>query len=280
MYLAFSSLLFPMAHQNQSLPPLPDSIEPRMATPAGQGSGHPTNTDLPSSPPIHGPTPAGPRAPDPSPPGSSNEVRHETRPSPRSMSHASLLLPRLPEEPPAAFQHDPRSASDHRNGNERHQSELDWIVPKRETRQKTVGDRIYPTLTTAKTERDKFDYKAKMTGYALNIAIGLQVLLGALTTGLSAVTTGRQTSVVTSILGGLSTLVASYLARARGSNEPELSITRCKDLDQYIRECEIFILDHGHCTGDEFDSELNGLRDRFEELLGNANGERRLAPPV
>jgi hypothetical protein len=32
---------------------------------------------------------------------------------------------------------------------------------------------------------------AKMTGLALNIAIGLQVVIGALITGLAAVTTGR-----------------------------------------------------------------------------------------
>lgn len=43
--------------------------------------------------------------------------------------------------------------------------------------------------------RDKFAKKARYTGYAQNAAIGLQVLLGSLTTGLSAVaTTGRQVS--------------------------------------------------------------------------------------
>lgn len=31
-----------------------------------------------------------------------------------------------------------------------------------------------------------------MTGYALNIAIGLQVIIGSLTTGLSVVTEGKQ----------------------------------------------------------------------------------------
>ncbi|KAJ6571750.1 hypothetical protein B0H19DRAFT_1130999 [Mycena capillaripes] len=47
------------------------------------------------------------------------------------------------------------------------------------------------------------------------------------------------------ILGGFSTISAWYLARARGSNEPELSITH--DLDHwYFRECEVFTLDHGH----------------------------------
>lgn len=77
---------------------------------------------------------------------------------------------------------------------------------------------------------------------------------------------------MTAILGGFSTVVASYLARARGSNEPELSITRVKDLEQFIRECESFKLDHGHAMGDKFDKELERYRGRFEELLGNANG--------
>lgn len=72
--------------------------------------------------------------------------------------------------------------------------------------------------------------------------------------------------------GALATLVASYLARARGSNEPELSITRVKDLEQFIRECESFKLDHGTTTGNEHDQELENKRRRFEELLGNANG--------
>ncbi|KAJ7221300.1 hypothetical protein GGX14DRAFT_319176, partial [Mycena pura] len=73
-------------------------------------------------------------------------------------------------------------------------------------------------------------------------------------------------------IGGFSTLVASYLARTRGSKEPELSTMRCKDLDQFLRECDIFVLDYGHLTGDEHDSKLESLRTRFEELLGNANG--------
>ena len=72
--------------------------------------------------------------------------------------------------------------------------------------------------------------------------------------------------------GGMSTLVASYLARMRGSNEPELSITRAKDLDQFIRECDAFQMDRGHITGNSEDSALEGFRKRFEELLGNANG--------
>lgn len=66
--------------------------------------------------------------------------------------------------------------------------------------------------------------------------------------------------------------MASYLARARGSNEPELSIARVKDLEQFIRECEAFKMDHGHDAGGEYDADLLHFRKRFEELLGNANG--------
>ncbi|KAK6977916.1 carbamoyl-phosphate synth [Favolaschia claudopus] len=163
------------------------------------------------------------------------------------------------------------------------QSGLEWILPveprRRETinRLKTLQERIDPTLQHAISERDRYEFKAKFTGYALNIAIGCQVALGALTTGLSAATSGRETSIAISVIGAFSTIVASYLARARGTNEPELSTIRARDLNQFIRECQVFVMDYGHLTGNEHDSQLNALRDRFGELLGNANGERRLA---
>lgn len=75
--------------------------------------------------------------------------------------------------------------------------------------------------------------------------------------------------------GGFSTIVASYLARARGSNEPELSITRVKDLDQFLRDCFAFKIDYGHEYGtpeNGLNDRLENLRRRFEELLGNADG--------
>ncbi|KAK0187139.1 hypothetical protein F5146DRAFT_765202 [Armillaria mellea] len=151
---------------------------------------------------------------------------------------------------------------------------IDWVVPVEKSQGlKTVGERLEPTRKTAETTRDKYKLKARMTGYALNIAIGLQVLLGALTTALSAATSGKQTSIAISILGGISTMVASYLARARGSNEPQRSLTLVKDLEQFIRECLAFEMDHGNDTGHEFDSRLENFRRRYEELLGNTNRE-------
>ncbi|KAF8840123.1 hypothetical protein BDN67DRAFT_930923 [Paxillus ammoniavirescens] len=166
----------------------------------------------------------------------------------------------------------------------RNASGIDWIVPveEKEHEQRTVGERLQPTIDHAVVERDKYAKKALWTGYALNIAIGLQVFLGALTTGLAAaVSNPRHAQIATSILGGLSTIVASYLARARGSNEPELSITRVKDLEQFLREGKAFQMDHAHEYGSRengLDNRLEDLRRRFEALLGNANGERKLSP--
>jgi len=159
---------------------------------------------------------------------------------------------------------------------------IDWIVPTEEKPggRLTVGERLQPTLETAILEKDKLISKARWSGYALNAAIGLQVLFGSLTTGLSALSVagGISAAKATTAVGALSTLVASYLARARGSNEPELSIARTKDLEQFIRECRTFQMDHGHIIGNNFDEDLVRFRNRYEELLGNnGNEERKLS---
>lgn len=84
-------------------------------------------------------------------------------------------------------------------------SAIDWIVPVEEKpiRRLAVRERLQPTVDVAKAKKAKFKNKARMTGYTLNTAIGLQVLLGSLTTGLSAVagSSGKQTAVSTTILG-------------------------------------------------------------------------------
>ncbi len=82
---------------------------------------------------------------------------------------------------------------------------------------KTVQQRIQKTVDNAQRELTKYTRKgtrrdflsdpvsnfsdicallllAQMTGYSLNVAIGLQVVISALITGLSAVTTGRHVS--------------------------------------------------------------------------------------
>jgi hypothetical protein len=74
-------------------------------------------------------------------------------------------------------------------------------------------------------------------------------------------------------IGGFSTIVASFLARMRGSGEPEQSQRRIKDLEQFIRDCETFQMDRGHVTGSEEDQTLEHFRKRFEALLGNTSLE-------
>ncbi|KAH6913537.1 hypothetical protein BKA70DRAFT_725242 [Coprinopsis sp. MPI-PUGE-AT-0042] len=187
-----------------------------------------------------------------------------------------------------------------RRGPSRRGSGVDWIVPVHDEkaglaasvaatsgRPKTVAERLAPTLETARAQRDRYAAKAKRTGRILSTAIGAQVLLGSLTTGLSALgAVKNNTALATTVLGALTTVVASYLARTRGSNEPELSITRVKDLEKFIRELEAYILDFGQYIGDEHDVKIAAFRTSFEEILGNnAEGfgdskERRLSPPV
>ncbi|OCH93757.1 hypothetical protein OBBRIDRAFT_267003 [Obba rivulosa] len=167
----------------------------------------------------------------------------------------------------------------------RQQSVVDWIVPppppaggppgpgsvgSADTqRERTVDARLRPTLIHANDELAKARVKARATGLAINIAIGIEVLLGALTTGIAAAVNGHDTTTVIAVLGGLSTLAASYLARSRGTGQPEASILRCRDLENFIRDLEGFMLDYGPYTGTEYDLMVAHYRRRFEEVLGN-----------
>ena len=59
----------------------------------------------------------------------------------------------------------------------------------------SVKERLDPTVRHAKDQKLKYEVSARRIGFALNTAIGLQVLLGALTTAVSAATatgTGHQ----------------------------------------------------------------------------------------
>ncbi|KAI0296984.1 hypothetical protein B0F90DRAFT_1939095 [Multifurca ochricompacta] len=133
----------------------------------------------------------------------------------------------------------------------------------------TISERLQPTIGAATDERDKAVKRAKMTGNSLNVAIGVQVVLGALTTGLGAALSGKSSFVGISVLGGASTLAASYLTRARGSNEPEFSLLHAKSFNQFLREVHGFKLDHRHknwpCTRRRIEEFRLGL----EGILGN-----------
>ena len=47
------------------------------------------------------------------------------------------------------------------------------------------------------------------------------------------------------VLGGVSTILASYLAKVRGSGEPEFSSIRARELNSFLREIRAFVVDDG-----------------------------------
>ncbi len=65
-------------------------------------------------------------------------------------------------------------------------------------------------------------------------------------------------------------MFASYLAKVRGSGEPESSKARVKDLERFIREVEAFLTDYGDVNTNRLDGKIQSLRLEFEEILGLA----------
>ena len=78
---------------------------------------------------------------------------------------------------------------------------------------------------------------------------------------------------MTSVLGGAGTVVASYLARSKGTGELDICKKRVSNLKRFNRECEAFIKDYGDVETNPKNSMLNyricELRNHFEMLLGN-----------
>lgn len=98
------------------------------------------------------------------------------------------------------------------------------------------------------------------------------------------------------VLGGFSTMFASYLAKVRGSGEPEFSSVRGRELSSFLREVHAFVIDDGSflfffvsggfglllllllssepfhaCAGDkpgiEYDQRIMMYRERFEIII-------------
>ena len=74
-----------------------------------------------------------------------------------------------------------------------------------------------------------------------------------------------------SVLGGLYTLAASYLAQMRGSDEPEFSTSRSKELKHYERELSAYLSDSGGLPVDKHDAAV--LTKSGNENLGDKTEE-------
>lgn len=69
--------------------------------------------------------------------------------------------------------------------------------------------------------------------------------------------------------GGAGTAISSYIARSRGTNEPQASEQRATDLQKFLRDINAFIGDHGDKDGLEHNSQITTFRERFNDILGN-----------
>ncbi|KAK2459915.1 hypothetical protein APHAL10511_008115 [Amanita phalloides] len=155
-------------------------------------------------------------------------------------------------------------------------STIDWVVPieERSMYRRTVEERLLPTLENAKKQRTKYKRKAGIAKWSINITVGMQIFLASLTTGLSAIRLHeKQFGIATTILGILSTLAGTFLARVRAGQEPEESLIRAHDLSAFIRDCEAFYLDYGHETGERYNSQVEDYRRRLDELLHGSPAE-------
>lgn len=54
--------------------------------------------------------------------------------------------------------------------------------------------------------------------------------------------------------------------RARGTREPERSVTHAQNLEKFIRELEAFILDEGLSRDHKWDDEVKRFRVEFDKM--------------
>ncbi|KAF8738459.1 hypothetical protein AX14_011449 [Amanita brunnescens Koide BX004] len=145
-------------------------------------------------------------------------------------------------------------------------STIDYLVPVEQ--QQSVAQRIEPTLKHARDENSKLNLKAKSAKWSINIASGLQVFFGALTTGVAAMRLdGKQLGIATTVLGIMTTLVGAFLTKVRAEGEPEQSMIQAHDLNLFVRRCEVFQTDHGHEFGDRFTDDIKQYREELETIL-------------
>ncbi|CAE6472028.1 unnamed protein product [Rhizoctonia solani] len=71
-------------------------------------------------------------------------------------------------------------------------------------------------------------------------------------------------------LGALGTLTASVLARAKGTNQPELAETHARELEKFIGQCQLFVGDVGSAVGPEIDAQVLEFVRQFDAIEDKA----------
>ncbi|CAE6539603.1 unnamed protein product [Rhizoctonia solani] len=143
-------------------------------------------------------------------------------------------------------------------------------TPKAQPSTRTAQERLQPYIDKA-AKRQRYQFiLTKIIKYGINIIIFAQIIVGALVTIISVLSPTQGTRIATAVLGAVGTLTASVLARAKGTNQPELAETHARELERFVGECQLFAADAGNTLGPEIDTRVAEFVGRFEEVEDRA----------
>ncbi|KAG9101431.1 hypothetical protein FS749_006934 [Ceratobasidium sp. UAMH 11750] len=142
----------------------------------------------------------------------------------------------------------------------------------------TVGDGEHRTARAQlqecleeATKKQKYQRRlARAIEWSLNFLLILQVIIGALITVVNVVGQTRWIRYFSLGLGTLGTVVGSLIARAKGTNQPELAESHAWELDNFVRACHQFIDNSGGEVGDDVDRKVTELVDLYEAIEDKA----------
>ncbi|CEL52153.1 hypothetical protein RSOLAG1IB_00691 [Rhizoctonia solani AG-1 IB] len=130
--------------------------------------------------------------------------------------------------------------------------------------------RLQPYIDRA-IARQKYQYfLSKVIKWGINFILLLQVTVGALVTVLAVLEQSEKTRIAIAGLGALGTLTASVLARAKGTNQPELAETHARELEKFIGQCQLFVGDVGSTVGPEIDAQVMEFVRQFDAIEDKA----------
>ncbi|KAH7340531.1 hypothetical protein B0J17DRAFT_651710 [Rhizoctonia solani] len=135
---------------------------------------------------------------------------------------------------------------------------------------RSARERLQPYIDRA-IARQKYRYRlSKLIKWGINFILLLQVTVGALVTTLTVLEPNEKTRIAIAALGALGTLTASILARAKGTNQPELAETHARELEKFIGQCQLFVGDVGSAVGPEIDTQVMEFVHQFDAIEDKA----------
>ncbi|CAE6427018.1 unnamed protein product [Rhizoctonia solani] len=143
-------------------------------------------------------------------------------------------------------------------------------IPKPQPSTRTAQERLQSYIDKA-VKRQRYQFiLTKVIKYGINIIIFAQIIVGALVTIISVLSPTEGTRIATAVLGAVGTLTASVLARAKGTNQPELAESHARELERFVGECQLFAADAGNTLGPEIDARVMEFVERFDAIEDRA----------